>query len=307
MKNMEVEIEEKGKIWRNKPLTEFKPEKIEYVGKKKTPTAEVQVEDVKKPEIPEHGSDFSRVTLLYPRLKELLNLFGTVVTEAKFKIGQDGMTCTAVDPAHVGMITVNMPKDTFTEFRCDGESTWALDIENFNKTLPKGKPKDVITLSGSTEHLTVEIGAFKREYTLLDPNTVTKPRIPEIDPEFSFTMGQYEIKNALLTAEPVSDSIRLTLNSDGVVFYAMSDSEKSEANFTKDMIKEIVTPGGVQVKSSYPLEYLVKLFKAMKTVDEAKIRFKDDYPMVVEFNAKGSNRVSEVVSYEFLLAPRMEQ
>ena len=304
---MEAIIEEK-EIWRNKPLTEFKPEKIEYVGKKKIPTAEVQIEEVKPKKIEPKGqrNDFSRVVLGYQRLKEMLNLLGSLVTEAKFKLDQNGMTCIVVDPAHVGMIKMNMPKDTFAEFVCEGEAYWTLDIRNLNKTLPKAKPMDVVTLSGRSDTLTVETGPFKRDYKIMDPEYITTPRVPPINPEFSFIIGQYEMKNALVTADPVSDSIRLTMDNNGVVFLAEADSEKAEAVYTKEMLKE-VNNGGNKIRSTYPLEYLEKLFKAMKTVDEVRVRFQNEYPMVIDFNVKGTFEGSEGVSYTYFLAPRMEQ
>ena len=316
MKNM-VETEEK--YWRSKPLTEFAREEIEYVGKRKTPTMEVQVEDDKKPngapeakqetkKEPEIGDAPGKISLPYSRLKEMLDLFNVVVTEAKFEFKPDGVEVIAVDPAHVAMLALKMPKSAFNEYHFDGElSTWAFDVEDWKKGIPKGSKNDLVSLERTKDRVVVSVGPFVKEYTLLDPSTVTRPRIPKIEAENSFTMGQYELRESFKGAEDVSDSIRFVLSRDGLIMKSIADSREFKADFQKDMIKEIVCADEEPVKSSYPLEYLLKLFKAMKTVDEVKTSFKNDYPLIAEFRLASGKVSDEQPEMKFLLAPRMEQ
>lgn len=316
MKNM-VETEEK--YWRSKPLTEFAREEIEYAGKKKTPRMEVQVEDASKPKEapeakketrkePEIGDAPGRISLPYSRLKEIFDLFNVVVTEAKFEFRPDGVEVTAVDPAHVAMLALKMPRSAFSEYHFDGQlSTWAFDVEDWKKSIPKGSKNDMVTLERSKDRVVVSVGPFVKEYTLLDPSVVTRPEIPKIEAGNSFTMGQYELRESFKGAEDVSDSIRFELTREGLVMKSIADSREFRADFSKDMIKEIVCADGEPVRSSYPLEYLLKLFKAMKTVDEVKTSFKNDYPLIAEFRLASGKIADERPEMKFLLAPRMEQ
>ena len=316
MKNM-VETEEE--YWRSKPLTEFAREEIEYVGKKKTPAMEVRVEDVRKPDEtpeakqetrkePETGDAPGKISLPYSRLKEILDLFNAVVTEVKFEFRPGGVEVTAVDPAHVAMLALKMPRSAFTEYHFDGElSTWAFDVEVWKKGIPKGSKNDLVTLERARDRVVVSVGPFVKEYELLDPSIVTKPRIPKIEAGNSFTMGQYELRESFKGAEDVSDSIRFELTCDGLVVKSIADSREFKADFPKDMIKEIVCADGELIKSSYPLEYLLKLFKAMKTVDEVKTSFNNDYPLIAEFKLASGMIADEQPEMKFLLAPRMEQ
>ena len=312
-------VETEEKYWRSKPLTEYAREEIEYTGEKKTPIMEVQVEDTRKPsgapeakqetgKEPETGDATGKISLPYSRLKEILDLFNVVVTEAKFEFRPDGVEVIAVDPAHVAMLALKMPKSAFTEYHFDGElSTWAFDVEDWKKSIPKGSKNDLVTLERARDRVIVSVGPFVKEYTLLDPSTVTRPRIPKIEAENSFTMGQYELRESFKGAEDVSDSIRFELTRDGLVMKSIADSREFKAGFSKDMIKEIVCVDGEPVKSSYPLEYLLKLFKAMKTVDEVKTSFKNDYPLTAEFKLASGKMTDEQPEMKFLLAPRMEQ
>lgn len=315
MKNM-VEIEEE--YWRTKPLTEFAREEIEYAGKK-TPTMEVHVEGQNEPretpeakqetrKEPETGDAPGRISLPYSRLKELLELFNTVVTEVKLQFRPDGVEAIAVDPAHVAMLALKMPKSAFSEYHFDGElSTWAFDVEDWKKSIPKGSKNDLVTLERSKDRVVVSVGPFVKEYTLLDPSVVTMPRIPKIEANNSFTMGHYEMRESFKGAEDVSDSIRFELTRNGLTMKSIADSREFKADFPKDMIKEIVCADDEPIRSSYPLEYLLKLFKAMKTVDEVKTSFKNDYPLTAEFKLASDKMADERPEIKFLLAPRMEQ
>ena len=69
----------------------------------------------------------------------------------------------------------------------------------------------------------------------------------------------------------------------------------------KDMLKEISCKS--TIKSSYPLEYLIRFIKSVTTTDELKLSFKDDYPLVISFKFG----VGRDIDGTFLLAPRMEQ
>ena len=50
-----------------------------------------------------------RLTISVKNLKEIADLLNTVVTEAKFKIDANGVSVKAVDPAHVAMMSIDIP------------------------------------------------------------------------------------------------------------------------------------------------------------------------------------------------------
>lgn len=314
MKNM-VEIEEEN--WRNKPLTEFAREKIEYAGKRKTTVMEVQVEPQEKPvrkteakakeqKEPEIGNAPERIVLPYARFREVFNLLNTVVDEARFEFKTDGLHVRAMDPAHVALIDLHMPRSAFSEYYFEKDCEWAIDVKDLKKSIPKGSRGDVLSLQRTENRIKAWIGPFVKEYELLDPQMVgTKPKIPDLNPDVSFTMGQYELRETFKGASDVSDAIRFELNKERLTFRSFSDGGEFKAEFPANMIKEIVCNGAV--KSSYPLEYLLKLFKAMKTVDEVKTSFNDDYPLIAEFRLASTMGMGERPEVKYLLAPRMEQ
>ncbi len=247
-----------------------------------------------------------RISISVKNLKEVADLLNTVVTEAKFKLDNAGISVKAVDPAHVAMISIDLPKEIFSEYQIDEEEEIALDVERLKAVIKLASSSDLVTISKEKEKLKFELGNIVKSISLLDNNSVTTPRIPQISSEFYVVMGKSDLEKGLRAAEDVSDAIRLTLTDSDFKARSMSDSEESEMALPKDMLKEIFCKGSV--KSSYPLEYLLKLVKSLASSDEMKLSFKDDYPLTIEFTlnqgkAEGEKHISGV----FLLAPRMEQ
>ncbi|MCL4336820.1 MAG: DNA polymerase sliding clamp [Candidatus Thermoplasmatota archaeon] len=246
-----------------------------------------------------------RLTISVKNLKEIADLLNTVVTEAKFKIDAGGISVIAVDPAHVAMISINVPKDVFSEFQTEGEEEIALDVERLKSVIRLANSNDMVSLAKEKEKLKFEINNIVKSISLLDNSTVTTPRIPQINSEFFVVLGKTELERGLKAAEDVSDSIKFSLTSEDFRARSSSDSEESEMVLTKDMIKEIQC--STPIKSSYPLEYLLKLVKSLASTEELKLSFKDDYPLTIEFNFGQGKAAPNAIKGSFLLAPRMEQ
>ena len=157
----------------------------------------------------------------------------------------------AVDPAHVAMISINVPKDVFSEFQTEGEEEIALDVERLKSVIRLANSNDMVSLAKEKEKLKFEINNIVKSISLLDNSTVTTPRIPQINSEFFVVLGKTELERGLKAAEDVSDSIKFSLTSEDFRARSSSDSEESEMVLTKDMIKEIQC--STPIKSSYPL------------------------------------------------------
>ncbi|MCL4420402.1 MAG: DNA polymerase sliding clamp [Candidatus Thermoplasmatota archaeon] len=248
----------------------------------------------------------TRMTISIKNLKEIADLLNTVVNEAKFKLDANGLSVKAVDPAHVAMISIDVPKEVFLDFQVDGEEEISMDIEKLKSIIKLANSNDTVTMIREKEKLKFEINNIIKSVSLLDNNTVFTPRVPQISSESYVVVAKPELEKGLKAAEDVSDSIRFMLTPDDFRARSISDSEESELILTKELLKEIKCSN--PVKSSYPLEYLLKLIKSLSSSDDLKLGFKDDYPLTIEFKF-GIPRSGDatIISGSFLLAPRMEQ
>ncbi|GGM65797.1 DNA polymerase III sliding clamp [Thermogymnomonas acidicola] len=247
-----------------------------------------------------------RLTISVRNLREIADLLNTVVTEAKLKIDQSGITVKAVDPAHVAMISLEIPKGAFSEYQVESEEEIAIDVERLKSVIKLASSNDSVTMSKDKEKLKFEIGTIAKSIALLDSQAVTTPRVPQISSDYYVVLNKSELERGLKAAEDISDAVRFTLTPDEFRARSVSDSEESELRLPKDMLKEIKC--NVTIKSSYPLEYLLKFVKSLASADVIKLSFKDDYPLSIDFNfGYGKDGTQGAIKGTFLLAPRMEQ
>ena len=244
----------------------------------------------------------TRMNISVKNLKDVVDTLSTVVTEAKFKISQQGISVNAVDPAHVAMVSLEIPKGVLSEYDIDNEEELSMDLEKVKGILKLASGNDSFIITKDKEKLRFEIGNIIKSISLLDNNQITTPRVPQIVAEDYIVLNKGDLEKGLRAAEDVSDAIRLTMNPDSFSAKSMSDADESEMILPKDMLKEIQCRESI--KSSYPLEYLLKFMKSVSPNEEIKLSFKSDYPLTIEFNL--GTESPERIKGRFLLAPRME-
>ena len=224
----------------------------------------------------------TRMNISVKNLKDVVDTLSTVVTEAKFKISQQGISVNAVDPAHVAMVSLEIPKGVLSEYDIDNEEELSMDLEKVKGILKLASGNDSFIITKDKEKLRFEIGNIIKSISLLDNNQITTPRVPQIVAEDYIVLNKGDLEKGLRAAEDVSDAIRLTMNPDSFSAKSMSDADESEMILPKDMLKEIQCKESI--KSSYPLEYLLKFMKSVSPNEEIKLSFKSDYPLTIEFN-----------------------
>ena len=70
-------------------------------------------------------------------------------------------------------------------------------------------------------------------------------------------------------------------------------------SFKSEFSSDEVNISAQEANSKYSLEYLQKMIKATKLVDNVKINFSSDYPLKVDF-------ATPFIDLSFILAPRVE-
>lgn len=263
-------------------------------------------------------------------LRQILNAAKTIVSEFQLKFGPKGMETTFVDPAHVAMGRVVVPRETFVEYDLGMRYlAVSVDVKRLRELLKKGKGlvsleirklaskphtdnmsgagrKTVyISYEYSSEELYIIFNSVEMMIKTLDNNTIIVPRIPQISIDNYVIVSGAEVRAFLDRAAEVSESCRFSLNDYGLTMKSVSDDAEVKVVLERERLKELVLPDHRQIASSYPLEYLAKFFATMRSVD-VKVSFKDDYPMSMEFPMNVGNPYLNI-NIVCLLAPRMEQ
>ena len=239
-----------------------------------------------------------RVKMDVKDLKEITNVLLTIVTEAKFDFTADGLSVTAVDPAHVAMIILKVGKDGFHEYDA-GEEEIGVDLDKVRDILKLASSGDVVEITKETGKLTFLMGNLTRSMPLIDTSAMSVPRIPNLVLPAKVVVSKSEFENGIRAAESISDNIKLKITPTEFEMYTEGDEDVAKLSIPKDMLKEIQCEE--PVKSMYPVDYLLKLAKALDSADYLSIYLGNDYPVKIIFNVvRGKGEGT------YLLAPRIE-
>ncbi len=239
-----------------------------------------------------------RVKMNVKDLKEITNLLLTLVSEAKFDFSAEGMSVKAVDPAHVAMIVLDITKDAFLEYEVEEEQL-GVDLDKIKDILKLASSGELVEISKDGNKLTFMIGNLTRSMPLIDTSALSVPRVPNLVLPAKVVLPVSEFEYGIKAAESISDNITFKVTPSEFEMYTEGDEDSARLSIPKDMLKEISCEE--PVKSMYPVDYLLKLVKAMDSADYLTVYLGTDYPVKIEFDvAAGKGK-----GY-YLLAPRIE-
>ncbi len=259
-----------------------------------------------------YGPGKINVGLTGKTLKEVLAVIKAADTEAVFKFRKDGISVLVIDPDHVMMASMEIPKNSLIEYWYDTEADKVrvgLDVERLMKLMPYNKD-DAIDLHIETYNnaargkLTVDNGSIKAAVDTLDVESIKDLREPLISTDDYAVLPAKKFRDVLRTAALITDHVKIEFDRETVTVRTESDDGSAETVFSRDEMKElkVTNPG----KAVYPLDYLINIMKTVKT-DEIKISLKQDYPIKIESYLMPSRGGEKNIYVKYLLAPRMEE
>ena len=116
-----------------------------------------------------------KLVLAEPKyFKDSISIISELVTEAKFKVNNNGLEMVAMDPANVAMVIFKMLSSCFTQCEIKEEEEIAINLNNLKQILKRAKSDDVLTLE------TTEDNKLRIE---LKSNTTRSFSLPTLDIE----------------------------------------------------------------------------------------------------------------------------
>lgn len=229
-----------------------------------------------------------------------------IVDETQMVIRPDGLHISAVDPAHVCMLILDVPKSAFKTWQFDGdeEVEIGLMLNKINQYL-KIYGKDELLTIGIDDGLTrmeikgSDIGNIHHKTPLLDVDGMTTANKPELELEDGFKIEGRYLHTAIKGAVNIAEIIIVSLDKDHVRFAAEEDEDSINVTIYEHDLKEIRNPGGKQ-NSMYALDYIRSLGNMVSANTIMDIGIGSNYPLIAKFP------IAESGTAEFLCAPRIE-
>lgn len=241
-------------------------------------------------------------------LRDYITAIAVLVSEATFKIEQDGLKLREMDPSRVAMVDFAVPASFFVEYVVTEKAELCVAVTELLKLLKRaGKDEAVeMFLDDATQKLQVTItGKHSRSFTMPTLET-TEPEMPVPVPKVPYN-ARAKVTTSSLTqivddAALVSDHVKAEADQEKVTLTAAGDLMGATITLQKGSDALLDLEVKEASKATFSLSYLTDIVKAAAVTSEiATLEFSTDMPLKINFEQKTADS-----KLTFFLAPRIE-
>ncbi len=245
-----------------------------------------------------------KLVLAEPRyFKDSISIVSELVTEAKFKIGKDGLELVAMDPANVAMVVFKLLSSSFTQYEVSEPEEVAINLGNLKQILRRAKGDDVLTLETTEDNkLKIQMkSGTTRSFSIPTLEIEDKEqRVPDLTFPITVTMTADMLAEAVEDVSVVAESVTFLGEKQQLLVKAEGDLSKAFIEIKPNDTAAIVAEADTKYKAKYSLEYLKKMISGGKLTDQVTLQFNTDYPMKLEY------KLTDRLLLSFILAPRVD-
>jgi proliferating cell nuclear antigen len=235
-------------------------------------------------------------------LSNTVAVISDFITEATFHFNKEGVRLTAMDPANIAMVILDILPSAFTSYQIDNAEEVTINLDNLKQALRRVKPTESIALTAEGNRLVLTIfsrSVKKFQIPMLEKETKDK-QAPNLEFAAQIEMDAKEFRDFVDDASVVGDALTFTADSDKLKLMAGDTGSKVNIELGKSSETILNMEVKETVSSIYSVEYLKKMAKAAVLSDTALFQFSSDYPLRIDFKSINKLQMS------FILAPRIE-
>ncbi|WP_256403268.1 hypothetical protein [Halorubrum salinum] len=274
---------------------------------------ESTADDDQTPETEAEPVDNMTVIIRAEVLQQVIDQLLTVVDEAIFRIGHDGLSVAAVDPANVAMVDLEVEEGAF-ESVGDGMFPIGINIQKLDDYVDGASGSDQVKLSYSPEKRSIEIEHTNVEVEMagIDPDAIRQePEIPEIDHRAEFEVDAKVFRDAVENADLVTDHVRFEADVDAEALAVSGEGDIDEIRTVIESDDLLDANFSERVESLFSVAYLIGgskggskykgMLKPLSSGTELAGKLDDEMPVFLTYEfADGFGNV------QMMLAPRVE-
>jgi proliferating cell nuclear antigen len=230
--------------------------------------------------------------------RDIVTTVSSIIEEAPFEVKKDGITMRAMDPSHISMLDIEIPKELFDEFSCEEEISLGIDMDEMSKVMNRAKTSDILVLEAdeSRIHLTF-IGESTRKFGLPLIDVLEKrSNLPDVPFTATIKAAAEIFQDGIKDASVVADHITFETKKDKFIIRAQGDMSDIKTVNEKDTMIEYDVKE--EARSTFNLSYLSDIAKSLYGTVGAKLG--TDVPLMLEFEIDKAH-------VTFILAPRIER
>ena len=244
----------------------------------------------------------SRVSFFDARTwHHIIGVSSKIVEQGVFVLDDDGLKFRSMDPSHVMMIDLMLPREAFDEYNIDGTITLGINLQELSKITKRAVKGDKLILEFERELMKVIFeGKSTRIFTLplLD---LAAERTPEPKLKFNVTarMLSDTFEEIIKDLEVIGDIVRFEADNGLSI---KSWSELGEGEIILSPATGAIIDYDVSEKSAanYSIEYLRQISAISRAADVVTLKFSTNMPCRLDYEIPNGGGVT------FFVAPRIE-
>ncbi len=233
-------------------------------------------------------------------LLALVDVLSSLVDDVLIDISSEGsLKITAMDPAKVALIEVEIPHESFLEYSIKKEISLGISTKNLSMAMTDVKRTNKVSLKSDEENVVIVIEGIPNRSFSFRNIQIPREEIPKIDIEFPAKASVLPdpFATALSDLSAVANYINFRLTQDALELKD-ADTQKRIVRLSRENNSLLDASVEGEVSSDYDVSYLAPLSKLIKLASTLDIYMGSGIPLKIDLGLSAGGRVI------YYLAPR---
>jgi len=232
-----------------------------------------------------------KVLFLYPSARDYIAVLKTVaelVDETAIQVNPEGVHIRALDPSRIAMLIIDLPPETFHEFKVDDSISIGLAVSNLAKILKNLKKSDKIIVTANEEYVEIVIeGTNPRRYKFRNIGVLAE-EVPELKPVYDVEASilTSPLKTTITELSDIASTIGISSDSESLTFFDY-DTRRSIYRLTTDSGNIISLKVNKSATVSYDSEYLAKVIDILSLSNIVDLKYGSEAPLNISLEFAG--------------------
>ncbi len=240
------------------------------------------------------------------QFKSIVEAVSSLVDEADFTLTPDGLKLRAMDPSHIAIVDLDMPKDSFEVYQCDSSVRFRISIDNFVKLLKRVETGEFMNLQYDEKEKKVILtmkSDMEREFIVptLEPSK-EELQLPKLTLPTRVRLKSAALQGLVEDTQILSTNVKISVTEDTLTMTSIGSMTTSKLTMVKDKSKALLElTTDKPAISVYNLNYMGEVInKGAKIAEEVTFNFSSNMPARIEFFMQKAGKI------QYYVAPRIE-
>lgn len=220
-------------------------------------------------------------------LKRIVESLRVITKQINFDFSKDGLVCQSLDPTHVTLVSMTVLKEDFRKYKCDGNHTIGIDLDNLSIILRAVKDKSSVVLEYTgNDKLTITTGNVDTKGTFniailnLDHFYV---ELPDNEPDCRIEINTDVFSKLIKDLMAIKCDTINFITTSNVLIIKGSTPNGSVTTFSLKKDKDVLMDSNDKIDINFNLTKLFDLSRNFKGLGDLIISLSNDNPLSLNF------------------------